>query len=201
VARDYLVRDDLQATCTQCRAYVPLHLTRTALHERVTTHPKLRANCIHCVVTMRLWPLVLLHAPFAIASNAPLELPLPSAYALPPALSEVIHTLNTLQRKPTCYRTAATSLMHFCKSLPADIPDPERIQFAIKLTVCELDLIQQTPGMCRVEGRWNECVRALAKRDHWWTSFSGSLREVSNVCWIGRHEVEKGLLPKKQSSF
>jgi hypothetical protein len=137
---------------------------------------------------MRLWPLVLL--PLALAgSYAPLDLP---SAGLPPVLSEVFNTLATLQRRPTCYRTAATSLMHFCKSLSADIPDPERIQFAIKLTVCELDLIQQTPGMCRLDERWNECVRALSKKDHWWTSFSGNLREVSNVCWIGRREVEKG---------
>lgn len=188
--RDYLVGDDLQATCTQCRAYVALHLTRNLQASDHAPEITRKLHRIHCVVTMRLWPLVLL--PLALASKA-LQLPLPSA--LPPALSEVFNTLATLQRSPTCYRAAATLLMQFCKSLPSDIPDPERIQFAIKLTVCELDLIQQTPALCRVEERWNECVRALAKRDHWWTSFSGNLRQVSNVCWIGRHEVEKGLKP------
>lgn len=117
---------------------------------------------------------------------------IPLSNTLPPPLTDLLSTLSTLQRKPTCYRAAATSLIHHCKSLSTDIPDPDRIHFAIKLTICELDLIQQTPSICRVESRWGDCVKVLATRDNWWTTFSGNLREVSNVCWIGRQEVEKG---------
>ena len=122
---------------------------------------------------------------------------IPPATAFPPAprLSDLFSTLASLQRKPTCYRTAATSVIHHCRSLSSDIPDPDRIQFAIKLTICELDLIAQTPATCRLETQWKECVKVLATRDHWWTTFSGNLREVTNVCWIGRQEVEKGLSP------
>ena len=112
--------------------------------------------------------------------------------AFPPPLTDLLATLAALQRKPTCYRTAATSLIYHCKSLSSDIPDPDRVQFAIKLTICELDLIAQTPSTCRVETRWNECVKILATRDNWWTTFSGNMRDVTNVCWIGRREVEKG---------
>jgi hypothetical protein len=111
---------------------------------------------------------------------------------LPPPLTDLLSTLSTLQRKPTCYRTAATSLIHHCKALSTDIPDRDRIHFAISLTICELDLIQQTPSICRIESKWNDCAKVLATRDNWWTSFSGNLREVSNICWIGRQEVEKG---------
>lgn len=125
---------------------------------------------------------------------------LPSPYIIPhsntppsPSLRDLLSTLSTLQRKPTCYRTAATSLIHRCKSLSTDIPDPDRVQFAIKLTICELDLIQQTPSICHIESRLKDCVKILATKDHWWTTFSGNLREVSNVCWIGRQEVEKGI--------
>jgi hypothetical protein len=118
---------------------------------------------------------------------------IPPITALFPPLTDLLSTLATLQRKPTCYRTAATSLIHHCKSLSSDIPDPDRIQFAIKLTICELDLIGQTPSTCRLETQWKECVKGLATRDNWWTTFSGNLREVTNVCWIGRKEVEKGL--------
>jgi len=137
--------------------------------------------------------LLLVHVTLSFGlSNGPLDtLPSPNA-ALPPALTDVLNTLATLARKPTCYRTAATALVQHCKTLPADIPDSDRIEFAIKLTICELDLIGQTPGVCRFEARCNECVKALARKDHWWTTFSGNLREVANVCWIGRHEVEKG---------
>jgi len=137
--------------------------------------------------------LLLVHLTLSLGlSNGPLDtLPSPNA-ALPPALTDVLNTLATLARKPTCYRTAATALVQHCKTLPADIPDSDRIEFAIKLTICELDLIGQTPGVCRFEARCNECVKALARKDHWWTTFSGNLREVANVCWIGRHEVEKG---------
>lgn len=123
---------------------------------------------------------------------------LPSAYIIGPSntpplsLSDILSTLSTLQRKPTCYRTAATSLMHHCKALSTDIPDPDRIHFAIKLTICELEIIQQIPSVCRIETRWKDCVKVLATKDNWWTSFSGNLRDVSNVCWIGRQEVEKG---------
>ena len=117
---------------------------------------------------------------------------LSSSNTVAPPLTDLLTTLSTLQRKSTCYRTAATSLIHHCTSLNTDIPDPARIQFAIKLTICELDLIQQTPHICRLEA-WKPCVRILASRDHWWTTFSGNLREVVNVCWIGRREVEKGI--------
>jgi hypothetical protein len=120
---------------------------------------------------------------------------IPPTTAFPPPLTELFSTLASLQRKPTCYRTAATSVIHHCRSLSSDIPDPDRIQFAIKLTVCELDLIDQTPATCRLETQWRVCVKVLATRDHWWTTFSGNLREVTNVCWIGRQEVEKGLFP------
>lgn len=117
---------------------------------------------------------------------------IPLSNTLPPPLTDLLSTLSILQRKPTCHRTAAMSLIHHCKSLSTDIPDPDRICFAIKLTICELDLIQQTPSICRIESQWKDCVKVLATRDNWWTTFSGNLREVSNVCWIGRQEVEKG---------
>lgn len=113
-------------------------------------------------------------------------------FASPP-LGDIITMLSTLQRKPTCYRQAATSLIHHCTALTTDIPDPDRIHFAIKLTCCELDLINQTPAACHTDSHWRECVRVLASRETWWTSFSGNLREVGNVCWIGRQEVEKGM--------
>jgi Tht1-like nuclear fusion protein len=112
---------------------------------------------------------------------------------LPPPLMDLIVSLDNLQRKPTCYRRAATSLIEHCKLLTSDIPDDERVHFAIKLTACELDLIQQTPLHCREDSRWKDCVKALASKDHWWTTFSGNLREVTNVCWVGQQEVEKGL--------
>jgi len=141
-----------------------------------------------------------MHFAFSIVVNdgpmeeAPLPpSPLPSFSPLPHALTNVLNTLAALHRKPTCYRGAAMSLIHYCKSLSGDIPDPDRVQFAIKLTICELDLIQQTPDLCRTGSRWNDCVKVLAMEDHWWTTFSGNLREVTNVCWIGRREVEKGL--------
>ena len=113
--------------------------------------------------------------------------------AFPPPLTDILSTLTSLHRKPTCYRTAATSLIHHCKSLSTDIPEPDRVQFAIKLAICELDLIGETPYTCRLEVQWKECVKILASKDHWWTTFSGNLREVANICWIGRREVEKGL--------
>src|SRR5271170_885661 len=84
--------------------------------------------------------------------------PPPLSNQHPPSLTELITTLSSLQRKPTCYRTAATSLIHHCKSLSTDIPDSDRVSFAIKLTICELDLIQQTPAVCRIESRSKECI-------------------------------------------
>jgi hypothetical protein len=110
----------------------------------------------------------------------------------PPPLADLLFTLSTLQRKPTCYRSAAASLIHHCKGLETDIPDPERVHFAVQLTICDLDLIQQTPSVCRIETQWKACVNALASKENWWTTFSGNLHEVTNVCWIGRREVEKG---------
>jgi Tht1-like nuclear fusion protein len=125
---------------------------------------------------------------------------IPLSNTLPPPLTDLLSTLSTLQRKPTCYRTAATSLIHHCKSLYTDIPDPDRIHFAVKLTICDLDLIHQTPSICDIESRWNDCVKTLATKDHWWTTFSGNLREVTNVCWIGRQEVEKDIFHQSSVS-
>src|SRR3981189_2569433 len=102
-------------------------------------------------------------------------------FASPP-LADIITMLSTLQRKPTCYRTAATSLIHHCASLTTDSPDPVRNHFAIKLTCCELDLIKQTPSACRLETQWREGARVIPRLSHWWTPFSGNLREVTNVC-------------------
>jgi hypothetical protein len=139
-----------------------------------------------------LWITVNLFTSCSIAYSSPDIIPLGS-FSSPP-LGDIVTMLSTLQRKPTCYRTAATSLIHHCASLTSDIPDPDRIQFAIKLTCCELDLINQTPSACRLESQWRDCVRLLATQDHWWTTFSGNLREVTNVCWIGRQEVAKGFV-------
>ena len=110
----------------------------------------------------------------------------------PSLLKDILVPISNLHYKPTCYRAAAASLIHHCKQLPRDIPDGDRIQFAIKLTKCELDLIQQTPPQCLKDSYSKDCIKALASKDHWWTTFSGNLREVTNVCWIGRQEVEKG---------
>ena len=139
-----------------------------------------------------LWIVVKLFTSSSIAYSSPDIIPLVTLSS--PPLKDIITMLSTLQRKPTCYRTAATSLIHHCASLTSDIPDPDRIHFAMKLTCCELDLINQTPSACRLETQWRECVRLLATQDHWWTTFSGNLREVTNVCWIGRREVEKGFV-------
>lgn len=145
------------------------------------------ARRMHCV---SLWVFLSFTCVLTFA-HSPLDLiPLPN-FATPP-LGDIITMLSTLRRKPTCYRTAAASLIHHCTSLTSDIPDPDRVHFAVKLTCCELDLINQTPAVCQIESHWRECVRILASKDHWWTTFSGNLREVTNVCWIGRQEVEKG---------
>jgi hypothetical protein len=147
-------------------------------------------GCIHAVMLF-----LLVGYSFSLGLISPSEefiSIVPADAHLPSALSSIISALSTLQRKPSCYRSAAASVIEHCKSLPMDIPDPDRIHFAIKLTVCELDLIHQTPAVCQIESQWRSCVHELATNDNWWTSFSGNLREVVSVCWIGRREVEKG---------
>jgi hypothetical protein len=121
-------------------------------------------------------------------SGHPVHVQYPSV----PPLADILNSVTLLQRKPTCYRNAAAAIIQHCKGLETDIPDGDRAIFAIKLSICELDLTQQTPDICRVEDRWRECVKTLATRDTWWTTFSGNLHEVGNVCWIGKQEVEKG---------
>ena len=144
--------------------------------------------CVLFISMFRLTSATILSIEFG---NHPLEL-IPLAQTDPPPLTDLLTTLSTLQRKPTCYRTAATSLIHHCKDLTTDIPDPDRVHFAIKLTTCELDLIQQTPSICRIETHWRACVQELATKEQWWTTFSGNLHQVTNVCWLGRKEIEKG---------
>jgi len=139
-------------------------------------------SSVHCFSPAESSLDILLHAP-------PFQ---PNTLALP--LSSLLTTLSSLRHKPTCYRQAATSLIHHCKTLPTDLPDHDRLHFAIKLTLCELDLIHQSPPPCLDQGTWKQCVKQLSTKETWWTSFSGNLREVTNVCFLSRQEIEKDQL-------
>ena len=97
---------------------------------------------------------------------------------------------------PTCVREAIHALSDHCRTIDTDLQTPDKICFAIKLTLCELEMAEDVPRECMSSCTYNPypCVRALETRPQWWTSFSGNLRDAALLCHAARHEVEKDQL-------
>ncbi|KTW25748.1 hypothetical protein T552_03361 [Pneumocystis carinii B80] len=106
----------------------------------------------------------------------------------------MLETLSLLARKPSCFRSAASSLISQCKEMDSDLYEAEKAAFAVKLTLCELGTAHaEIPAACR-EKSLEKCVKELETRPQWWTSYSGYFRDVTRMCYVARTEVEKDQL-------
>ncbi|EMR08223.1 hypothetical protein PNEG_03392 [Pneumocystis murina B123] len=106
----------------------------------------------------------------------------------------MLETLSLLARKPSCFRSAASSLISLCKELDSDLHEAEKSAFAVKLTLCELGTAHaEVPAACHQESL-EKCVKELETRPQWWTSYSGYFRDVTRMCYVARTEVEKDQL-------
>ncbi|KAG4305254.1 hypothetical protein PORY_001424 [Pneumocystis oryctolagi] len=106
----------------------------------------------------------------------------------------MLETLHLFSRKPSCFRSSISSLISMCEKLDSDLHENEKLAFAVKLTLCELDTARvEVPKICRQED-FKQCVKELEMRPQWWTSYSGYFRDVTRMCFFARTEVEKDQL-------
>ncbi|KAG4301063.1 hypothetical protein PCK1_002762 [Pneumocystis canis] len=106
----------------------------------------------------------------------------------------MLETLQLLSRKPSCFRSTISSLLSTCEKSDSDLHEDEKLVFAVKLTLCELDTAHiEIPEICRQESS-RQCVKELEKRPQWWTSYSGYFRDITRICFYARTEVEKDQL-------
>ncbi|KZT68891.1 hypothetical protein DAEQUDRAFT_711084 [Daedalea quercina L-15889] len=107
-------------------------------------------------------------------------------------------SLQAYNRKPDCFRRATGLIQTRCSEL--DMDEDERISAAISMTLCELSTANHhSPLECvafsaesRIsqtivkEGSHRSCVEALSRSAQYWSSYSGYLREVSQLCYAFR---------------
>ncbi|KAI0342308.1 hypothetical protein BDW22DRAFT_1357628 [Trametopsis cervina] len=101
--------------------------------------------------------------------------------------------LESYEHKPDCFRRAASSIRVQCSEL--DMHEEQRVQAAITMTICELATAKHTPPLectpiISAEGifvssssmRIDTCVEALSRSAQYWSSYSGYLREIPQLC-------------------
>ncbi|KDQ60278.1 hypothetical protein JAAARDRAFT_126349, partial [Jaapia argillacea MUCL 33604] len=101
--------------------------------------------------------------------------------------------LDEYSRKPDCFKRAAGSLRLRCSEL--DMHEDERIKAALSLTLCEIATARHhsAPMECATfshdsswfdagDGSHHDCVEALSRSAQFWSSYSGYLREVPQLC-------------------
>ncbi|KAJ7749314.1 hypothetical protein DFH07DRAFT_829281 [Mycena maculata] len=103
--------------------------------------------------------------------------------------------LENYSRRPDCFRRVAARISLRCGELETD--EDERIKAAISMTLCELATAthHSLPLECasftvdseashdQIQG---ECVDALSRSAQFWSSYSGYLREVPQLCFAFR---------------
>ncbi|KAK7693481.1 hypothetical protein QCA50_003049 [Cerrena zonata] len=111
-------------------------------------------------------------------------------------LYRLTDNLDAYMRRPDCFRTVASSIRSQCTNM--ETQQNERVQAAISLTLCELATAKQhsTPMECtpfdsrlgsvsfdQSEGIQGQCVEALSRSAQHWSSYSGYLREIPQLCF------------------
>ncbi|GLB39285.1 putative tht1-like nuclear fusion protein [Lyophyllum shimeji] len=114
-------------------------------------------------------------------------------------------SLRDYARRPDCFRRAASLIRSHCAQL--DMNENERVNAAISMTLCELATakhhsvplecvpfsvesnISEHSPISRMQG---ECVDALSRSAQFWSSYSGYLREVPQLCFAFRrwHDID-----------
>ncbi|CAL1709053.1 unnamed protein product [Somion occarium] len=114
------------------------------------------------------------------------------------SILHISEQFRSYQRRPDCFRRVAASIRAQCSEL--ETSEDERIQAAISLTLCELATAQHSPPMeCALfspreeapsfairETEQSRCVEALSRSAQYWSSYSGYLREVPQLCFAFR---------------
>ncbi|CED83081.1 Nuclear fusion protein, KAR5 [Phaffia rhodozyma] len=124
------------------------------------------------------------------------------------ALFSSLHLLEPSENKPDCFRAVAADFRADCAtSSGSQIDGDARARVAISLTLCDLNSARLSPPMectpfkssadgCVKEDRecarqnkdemnisQARCIEALARSAQMWTSYSGYLREATQLCF------------------
>ncbi|OBZ78409.1 Nuclear fusion protein KAR5 [Grifola frondosa] len=111
-------------------------------------------------------------------------------------------TLETYARKPDCFKRAASLIRTQCGEL--DLNEDERIKAALSMTLCEIATATHSsaPLECAPfvpdsnyptiprEQSHRVCVEALSRSAQYWSSYSGYLREVPQLCYAFRRWID-----------
>ncbi|KAI0089501.1 hypothetical protein BDY19DRAFT_942582 [Irpex rosettiformis] len=102
--------------------------------------------------------------------------------------------LESYARRPDCFRRITDSIRVQCGDL--DMNEDERVQAAISMTICELATAKHSPPLecssvipltdepsaTSQTLRADSCVEALSRSAQYWSSYSGYLREIPQLC-------------------
>ncbi|TBU23634.1 hypothetical protein BD311DRAFT_67517 [Dichomitus squalens] len=118
---------------------------------------------------------------------------------LPPEELAVIlqgaRSLDAYSKKSDCFRRAANAIQTRCSDLESD--EDELVKAAISMTLCEIATAKHTSppmecapfesdsnGMYALHAESSgQCVLALSRSAQYWSSYSGYLREVAQLCF------------------
>ncbi|KAI6104174.1 hypothetical protein F5141DRAFT_988224, partial [Pisolithus sp. B1] len=108
--------------------------------------------------------------------------------------------LGSYHRKADCFQDAMSRVKTRCEESHMD--EQERIQAAISMTLCELATArhyappmecaafskgQQSPSSGHAQAA---CVEALSRSAQFWSSYSGYLRELPQLCFAFRRWLD-----------
>ncbi|KAH7910345.1 hypothetical protein BJ138DRAFT_116876 [Hygrophoropsis aurantiaca] len=111
--------------------------------------------------------------------------------------------LEAYARKSDCFQNAASSLRMRCAE--SHMGEDERVQAAIAMTLCELatarhhappmECAEFSDGLVPSSHRYihetqGACVEALSRSAQFWSSYSGYLREIPQLCFTFRRWID-----------
>ncbi|KIJ63744.1 hypothetical protein HYDPIDRAFT_112679 [Hydnomerulius pinastri MD-312] len=110
--------------------------------------------------------------------------------------------LETYTKKPDCFQDAIALVKTRCEESHMD--EQERVQAAISMTLCELATARHySPPLECATFAWGreepsstlaqaQCVEALSRSAQYWSSYSGYLREIPQLCFAFRRWIDIG---------
>lgn len=127
-----------------------------------------------------------------------------SSFGYNPAYATALDIFSALESKPSCYRSAAASLVLDCSAIGENNVQGSgiRVAYAAQLAVCEFEATGiNFPQECRdlnnrkfQEIKVMKCVKRLEGRPQWWTTLSNNIQNAAVMCSAVRYEVEKGMI-------